>query len=127
MTAKTVNKYFRLITDTDHQSATRTIYHVGPRFLVDVVRCQAKDTNLMRAWVENGHIPEALPSYISINTHYLDEAGRWWCIYNITTKRDGARGVIDFDYLREATPENERELVAECIRLFCEGTGYPRS
>lgn len=40
--------------------------------------------------------------------------------YNIIEKRseDDKRYIVNFDYLREFTPDNVNELVAECIKLI---------
>lgn len=129
MTTKTVNKYLSLVTDIDHRTATRTIYQVGPCFAVEVTTHQhdERDKNdLCNIWKKAGHIPAFLPSTLHISTYYTDEEGRCWGRYNIMVKpsEDGHRQAINFDYLREATPKNERELVAECVRLMVKSTGY---
>lgn len=122
MTKATQKKYLARVTDIEPIAGSkRTYYHVGESFLVEVTRCEhdLKDKNcLMRLWKKYGYISEVLPSYIAIDTYYRDADG---ChgLYNITEKDsdDGKRREINFDYLREATDENELELVAECIRL----------
>lgn len=120
--------YMALVTSTETQG-TRTLYHIGSRFIVETVKVEAdlkRKNSLMNLWKKAGVIKKTLPSYISISTYYTDECGVCFSRYNVTAKpRDDGRGmVINFDYLREATPENERELVAECIRLMVEATGY---
>lgn len=123
-----MNDYMALVTSTETRGS-RTLYHIGDRFIVDTVKVDAdlkSEKSLMNMWKRAGWIKKALPSYISVQTYYTDECGQCWGYYNITEKPsdDGRRRVINFDYLREATPENERELVAECIRLMVEATGY---
>ena len=115
--------YLDLITSTEKQG-TRTLYHIGDRFTIEAMTVTHDLNNahdLMNLWQKHGYITEKLTSHISIETYYTDEAGCWGK-YNITEKTsdDGKRRVINFDYLREATPENELELVAECIKLAVE-------
>lgn len=114
--------YMQFVTSTEKPSDTRTRYHVGDRFSIDVTRCAADLTDrnsLMNIWKKHGFISAVLPSYLVIDTYYTDMDGNYWGYYNVTHKmsEDGRRTVINFDYLMEATPENERYLVARCIRL----------
>lgn len=121
MTSATIRRYLSRVTGTEDMSETRRVYHVGPRFLVEVTACHHDLTSrhdLMNVWKAAGYIPAALSTHLAVDTYYYDDGGNCWGRYNITTKAGpGGEFVIDFDYLREATPENERELVAECIRL----------
>ena len=121
MTEATRRKYLARITGTE-KSGLRTIYHIGDNFTVEAGRvpCNPNDPgDLNHLWKKHGYIKNYLNSYIFIHTYYTDIKGYCWERYNITEKNseDGKRRVINFDYLREATPENELELVAECIRL----------
>ncbi len=121
MNKQTINNYLSLVTSIE-QKGTRTIYHVSDRFCVEVRKCcvNLKDkNNVMRLWKKAGYISEVLPSFLSVETFFTDASGNCWGWYNVTEKRssDGKRRVIDFDYLREATEDNEKELVAECIRM----------
>lgn len=123
MTKQTINKYFQFVTKIEDVADTRTMYHIGDRFIVEVTRCTCDNSNprsIMNIWKNFGYISAVLPSHLSVRTYYTDDAGNCWGRYNITEKdsEDGKRRVINFDYLREATPENEMELVAECIRMF---------
>lgn len=130
MATKTVNKYMALITSTeDRADGRRRLYHVGDRFTVEIATCEhdlSRSSDLMNVWKKHGYIAASLPSHLSVSTYYTDEDGQCWGRYNITVKPsdDGRRQVINFDYLREATPKNEMELVAECIRLMVKATGY---
>lgn len=121
-TEQITRHYMQFVTSTEKMSDTRTRYHVGDRFTIDVTRCPADLSNpysLMNIWKKHGFIAAVLPSYLVVDTYYTDVKGNCWGYYNVTHKKseDGHRMVIDFNYLREATPENERELVARCIRL----------
>lgn len=127
MTAKTINKYTSLVTSAENQGS-RHIYRIGSSFEVEVttVVCDLNDPHSsMRIWKKHGFIRDLLPSYLAVSTYYREPDG-WYGRYNITIKPsdDGRRQVLDYDYLREATPENERELLAECIRLMVKATGY---
>lgn len=116
--------YLDLVTSIEKQG-TRTLYHVGDRFTVETmtVTHDLKDRHdLMNLWKKGGFIQKALPTHIAIDTYYYDNEGNCWGKYNVTVKssEDGKLRLLDMDYLREATPENELELVAECIRLAVE-------
>lgn len=121
MKATTQERYLKLVTSTEKQG-TRTIYNIGDRFMVEVVHCpgdlENKKSNMNR-WKNAGLIPAALPSYLVTHTYYTDTDGNCYGWYNVMEKlsEDGKRLVIDFDYMRAATEENERELVAQCIRM----------
>lgn len=124
MTASEVEKYMAMVTSVKEQERRRT-YYVGEKFFVDVFSIQhdlSDRHDMMNVWKRAGYISKVLATSLSVSTEYKDWSGLCTGDYNITLKRrdDGHAGyVIDFDYLREATPENERELVAECIRLAC--------
>jgi hypothetical protein len=116
--------YMQFVTSIEPQGDYRTFYNVGERFSVEVSRCfpdLSDKHSTMNIWKKAGFIEKVLPSYLVVNTYYTDIDGNCWGYYNITTKpsEDGKREVIDFDYLLEATQENECYLVAQCIRL-CE-------
>lgn len=122
MTKQTINKYFRFVTKIEDVADTRTMYHIGDRFIIEVSRIFPDLKNpdsLMNIWKKWGYIPAVLPSYLVVRTYFTDISGNCWGWYNITekTSEGGKRRVIDFDYLLEATPENEKRLVAECIRM----------
>lgn len=128
MTRETINHYLQFVTSKeDHTlrglTTGRTRYQIGDRFTVDIMRVDSNlnsRNSLMKIWKKAGYIPAVLPSYLVVNTYYTDIHGNCWGWYNVTVKRseDGKRQVLDFDYLREATPENEAELLAECIRMY---------
>lgn len=77
--------------------------------------------DMMSRWVKNGYLPEFIPERLHVDTYFYDEGGRCWGYYNPTEKRGGAGRVIDFDWILEATPENEARVVAECLRMAAEG------
>ena len=117
----TITKYMSKVTDIEEIGRHR-VYHVGTSFTIEATTCEhdlKSRYDLMNQWKKAGFIVQKLPTHISITSYYTDENGQCWGRYNIMHKKseDGKRSVVNFDYLREATPENERELVAECIRL----------
>ena len=64
MNRQTINNYLSLVTSIEQQG-TRTIYHLGDRFCVEVRKCcvNLKDkNNVMRLWKKAGYISEVLPS-----------------------------------------------------------------
>lgn len=131
MTTQNIDRYLSLVTGIENQGP-RTIYHVGERFTVEATSCKhhlSDKRDLMNLWKKAGYIPAVLPSHISITTCYTDEEGNCLDRYNVThtDSEDGKRRVINFDFLREATPENERELVAHCIRMMLDGSAAQHS
>ena len=120
MNKATIKKYASRITHTE-TSGKSTLFYIGDNFIIEASQCFCDLKNkkdLMNIWKKHGYISKVLPSYISICTYYYNEKG---CrgLYNIIEKlsADGKRREINFNYLKEATPENMLELVAECIRL----------
>lgn len=114
--------YLDLVTSIEKQG-TRTLYHVGNRFTVETMTVEhdLKDRHdLMNHWVKAGFIKKALATHIAVDTYYYDNEGNCWGKYNATVKAAGNLRILDVDYIKEATPENELELVAECIRLAVE-------
>lgn len=117
-----MNRWTKLITKTETMGARR-IYHVGERFQIEVITCEHDKNNkhdMMNIWKKAGYIKDFLPTHLAVSTYYTDIDGNCWGYYNITEKRsdDGRRNVIDFDYMLEATEENEMYLVGQCIRMM---------
>lgn len=121
MTEKTIRKYMEKVTKIEPCGENRKFYHVGDNFIVETcaVRHDLENPHdMMWLWKKYGYTDKLLQSHVNVQTYYTDPDGRCWGKFNITEKDEGKiRRVINFDYMREATPENERELVAECIRL----------
>ena len=97
------------------------LYHIGDKFLV-TVSTRIPSYEVMKCYKRNGQIKEIPNTVLVIYTYFTDEKGQFKDRYNITLKPSDYRDyqIINLDFLREATPENERELVAECIRLAVE-------
>lgn len=128
MKEQEINRYMSLVSSVKEYTKTRVEYHIGGRFVIEVCRITSDlsdKNNMMNVWKKYGYISAVLPSWLSINTFYYDKSGNCWGRYNTMEKdsENGKHRVINFDFLREATLENERELVAECIRLMLEDEG----
>ena len=123
MTIETINHYLKFVTSIDEVAeGVRWFYNVGDNFVIEVTKCTHDlkcKNDLMNLWKKHGYINKTMPTHIGINTYFTDCNNNCYGYYNITTKRsdDGKRNVVNFDYLREFTPENVNELIAECIRL----------
>lgn len=123
MTTSTINHYLQFITKIEELAeGTRWFYHIGDNFIIEVTKITHDLKNkkdMMNLWKKHGYISEALSTHISIHTYYTDVNNNCYGYYNIQHKRseDGKRVVIDFDYIKEFTPDNVNELLAECIRM----------
>lgn len=115
--------WLKFVTDIEKMSDRRYYIHVGKNFIVEITICEHDLTSkhdLMNVWHKAGYITEKLPTHISIDTYFTDDNGNCWGYYNPTIKLsdDGKRSVVDFEFLREYTPENAAELIAEAIRMY---------
>ncbi len=120
MRASAVNKYMERVTVTENRRNKR-LYHIGDKFLV-AVSTRIPSYEVMKCYKRNGQIKEIPNTVLVIYTYFTDEKGQFKDRYNITLKPSDYKDyqIINLDYLCEATPENERKLVAECIRLAVE-------
>lgn len=118
MNINTIKHYLQFITSVEEMGGTRTRYHVGNNFIIDVGTCEhdLKNKNdLMNLWYKAGYIIQKLPTHIVIDTYYTDTNGICRNYYNITHTTDHK---INFNYICEAKKENINLLVAECIRMY---------
>lgn len=89
---------------------------------------------LMSLWKKHGWVEEWLPTYLCVDTEYVDDEGMAWRRFDPTITMEhyeegtiehkvspNGRTVIDFDWILEATPENEAKLIAECERMYRNG------
>ena len=110
--------------DTITGKRTYSEYVNGGELVIEVrtVKADRKSkADLMSCWVKNGHLSEFIPEHLHVDTYFYDEDDRCWGYYNPTEKRGGYGRSIDFDWILEATPENESRLVTECLRMAAEG------
>ena len=122
MTKATQKKYLARITATEEKAGgIIKWYKVGDKLTIEVYanfHDLSDKSDLMHQWEKRGLIKKAFPTHLAVQTCYENECGREKKYnsrdFNITITRECK---WNFEYLREATRENELELVAECIRL----------
>lgn len=98
-------------------NGNRRRYQINHNFIIDVTKCTHDLNNprdLINLCKKHGYISKTIPTHISINTYFTDSNGDCWGYYNITIARDK----INFEYLREWSEDNIKELLCECIRLY---------
>lgn len=91
------------------------------RVVVEISRteCDPKDKScLPNLWVKHGFMKTPIYNYLSAQTYVYTENGCYGK-YNPTIKlsENGHRHVIDFDWMLEATGENEEKILNEIYRL----------
>lgn len=96
-------------------------------FVVEIATCEYDHSknSLMSLWVKHGWVDDFIEKVLWASTYYTDDEGNCWGRYNpqYATEVDEYgehRAVIDFGWMLEATPENERRLLEECERLMVE-------
>ncbi len=90
------------------------------KFIVCVTTCEHDEKNrhdLMSLWKKSGLIDRFMPTHLLVETYLYDDKGNCTGSYNPTCKLGGAGHILDFDWILEATPENERKLVEEADRM----------
>lgn len=93
----------------------------GERIVVHITSCKHDRNNkndLANLWIKHGFIDKFFSTTLHLDTYVYNEDGCWGR-YNPTVKlsKDGKRNVINFDYMREDTPENRAFLIQEVKRL----------
>lgn len=71
-------------------------------------------------WHKHGKTKKLMKSHICLHTYVRDSEGNCFGLYNPTIRNDGQ---INFRWVLEDTPENEKKIIDECIRLFESATG----
>jgi hypothetical protein len=105
-------------------SGIRKTYHIGDNFIVEVSTSKNDHSrhSLAKHWKKHGYTTKEFETWLNVSTYYYDEKGNCYGYYNPTVKiqigKNFCHPVIDFDYLLEATPENEKYLVCECIKAM---------
>lgn len=72
----------------------------------------------MDQWVRSGLLPRWIRQTLHVSTYFTDAEGRCWGLYNPQEKRQGTRNVVNYEWKLEATPENEKKILAECERRY---------
>lgn len=102
------------------ESGTRRVYaHANGALTVEVCTTEhsVRESGLMSRWVKRGYLPEFIPRTLSVQTYFdLPGGTQSGGPFNPTAKH----GKVDFDWMLEATPENERLLLDEVQRRFDE-------
>lgn len=93
---------------------TRRVYK-APALCVEIETIKVKpDDQFMKEWVNRGFVPQRMCSWLNVNVHPIVLG----C--NPMVKRGGCGYVLDYDWVLEATPENERLVLAEIERRLVE-------
>lgn len=124
MKSVTIEKYLKYVNKIEQLAPTRWYYYINTNFIVEVSICEhnlSHTNDLMNIWKKHNFIDEVKDTHINISTFYTNEKGECIGKYNIMTRRNGTRQMINFDYLLGATEDNIKLLVAECIRLYMKG------
>lgn len=106
----------------------RRRYENGEGLLVDIktVKHERKPNDLMTIWVKEGYLPEFLETTLHVDTEYTTKGEDGWDIctgntFNPYIKYRDGRPVVNFDWVLEATPENEQRIIKEIERRYAEG------
>lgn len=91
---------------------------LGERVVVELCRCEnpGGSNSIPALWHKRGYTSTVLDDWWSVQTYAHDSEGNCWGRYNPTVKREGARPVIDFDWLFPATEANREKLLREIER-----------
>ena len=95
------------------------------RMTIEIVHCTnpGGTNSLPYAWYKNGWTDKVMETWVGCNTYVHDSEGNCYGGYNVTSKYDGKRNVINFDWMLEDTRENMIKIVEACINLFEAATG----
>lgn len=74
--------------------------------------------SLMDRWVKAGNLPAFVARALDVDVYYTREDGSVVGMFNPTEKPGGDGYVIDFDWVLEATDENERRILDEVERRY---------
>lgn len=93
--------------------------------IIEIIPCKntGGSNSLPNLWHKNGYTDKVMETYICCSTYVTDSEGSCRGAYDPTSKYDGKRNVINFDWLLEDTEENRQKIINECIRLFESATG----
>lgn len=102
------------------------------RVQISTVKHDKKDRHdLMNLWLRRGHVDKFIPTTLSVETEFMMSNGDLVRKFNPTVKieiekqdlgdgviKDYSRRVLDFDWVLEATPENEQKILDEIERCW---------
>ena len=86
--------------------------------LIENINFNSKNS-MPNIWYKKGYTKKLLNTFWGIETFVKDTEGNCWGKYNPQEKRseDGKVGIINFDWMLEATEENKQKLIDEVFRL----------
>lgn len=90
----------------------------GESIAVELSLCEdfGGKNSLPKEWHRLGYTSEVLSDYWGITVYVTDKDGNCWGRYNPTSKHNGKRPVIDFEYMMRATRANAFKLFKEIKR-----------
>jgi len=97
----------------------------GEKIIIELCRSNYDNKSkysLPKLWFKNGYTNHLYNTCLWVNCEVIDKKGNHIRKYEPTTKlsEDKKRLVIDFNWLFEATEENEKKLLRETIKRFKE-------
>lgn len=98
----------------------------GEKLIIELSKCEdwkESKKSLPKLWKKKGYIDRVLETYWSIQTYVKDTEGNSYGRYNPQVKIENGRGVINFDWMFEATEDNKEKLINEVYRLFSSAKG----
>ena len=104
------------------ESGTRRIY-VTDGGVLTVEVCTTEHSGIkggaMDVYVKNGWIDHFMDKTLGVQTYFkLPDGTKVGELFNPTIKNVGSKREIDFDWLLEATPENEQRILDEIESRF---------
>lgn len=94
------------------------------RLTVEVIATEHDERDahcLPRIWQRRGFIDRFMPTTLYTEAYFTDEDGNQWGMFNPCELKLPGRRTINFSRIYEATPENERALVAEAAAMYRDG------
>lgn len=92
----------------------------GNKLLIEISKTH-HDPNfkrgLMHLWLKEGVVRKFMTTTLHLQTYYYDDHGNCIGRYNPQVKYGTKFNTVNFDYLLEATEENELFLIKEVLRL----------
>lgn len=121
-------KDFKITYQTDY----RTVYvsniknKKGESIIIEISRSVYENENknsLPNLWKKHGYTTHLYNTALWIDCEVRDKDGNSYRKYEPTSKlsEDKKRYVVNFEWLFEATEENEKKLLNETVRRFMEG------
>lgn len=94
------------------------------RLFVEISVCEhdrSRKTDAANVWKRCGFVDRFMPTTLHVEAQFTDDEGRAWGRFNPYALSVPGRFEINFARLYEATPENERALVAEAAAMYRDG------